>query len=578
MAVTDLEDASSSAEALRLILNASSSSSNAVNASSNATSAASNVTAAAPSRPPGIDEALKEAIRRKRADCIRILAEFGADHQQAFDGMNSLHCLYAYTSGFGLSIGNVSAGVDETSTALIQSLSVSVNCDDPLGSHPLYSLIATVRFALETVDVDKLAVFANVHAPVFLSTLQILLDAGADPNLNEERLLRSRERHGGEARVTFGRQLHPSALAALFETRWQIDGIGSVQIYPFIHAMTAALLEAGARVTDQKVLDVNENVIREVEGDGVEQEGARDSKEAEERGREAEMKDLSCGVENLVLTSENGSNQTTECHRMNEAFHAANDGMVLDSQRHNEGEDVYEEDYDDDDDWPEKENDDDDDDEDDEASSTGFHLFLSFIGDVIVKWFPDVDYSICHTLLLFLRHGVNPDNPSYATAIERFVRRMTAELANSISRGRYAADSELPPFDDLVDEIRRDSRLAGAECVAGVGILLNHMSWSTATRVLTYVRHDALLRVNYFVGDDEAARLDISDDGLADPRLLPACVEIMEGASTSAPRSLQHAARLSVWKAIGREEQKLSQLPIPAKLVTCMFEPEFYGF
>jgi len=48
----------------------------------------------------GINDALKAAIRRRKANMIEILIQNGADHNKAFDGMNCLHCLYSYTWGF----------------------------------------------------------------------------------------------------------------------------------------------------------------------------------------------------------------------------------------------------------------------------------------------------------------------------------------------------------------------------------------------------------------------------------------------------------------------------------------------
>ena len=143
----------------------------------------------------------------------------------------------------------------------------------------------------------------------------------------------------------------------------------------------------------------------------------------------------------------------------------------------------------------------------------------------------------------------------------------------------------MPDRRELVKEIRA-YQLSRSQCVLCASILLEHASRETVTASLESLRNWSL---NYrrddavnAAGDGRQVVIDVRvDDGndaeLIDPRLLPACVDVMEAAAASTPRSLQHFARLRVWKAIGRDVNKVEALPIPQQLITCMFQPEFYG-
>ena len=150
--------------------------------------------------------------------------------------------------------------IEETTRALIESpLLVPVNCDDPLGSHPLYSLLDSMIENQRTMydDDDDIgdeggggSVLSPSVMPALLSTLQTLLEAGADPNLNEHEVERQRRLAGEEVRPTFGRDLFPSALGKFFADVCQSFDHRSLspRISSWIYRVAAMLLRGGAKV------------------------------------------------------------------------------------------------------------------------------------------------------------------------------------------------------------------------------------------------------------------------------------------------------------------------------------------
>ena len=137
------------------------------------------------SGPDGLNESLRASIQHLQADCIRVLVEFGADHNKAKGGMNCLHYLFCYSFGTTVDVADRAAGYFETTKALVE-IKTPINSDSPLGSHPLYSFLNCVADMLDTL-VWTYESSESFECPM-LRTIHYLLEAGANPNLNEEQL------------------------------------------------------------------------------------------------------------------------------------------------------------------------------------------------------------------------------------------------------------------------------------------------------------------------------------------------------------------------------------------------------
>jgi len=216
------------------------------------------------SRPPGLNEALLVSIHDLRADCVRVLAEYGADQALAWGGRNCLHYLYSYTFGTAFSVTNKSVGYLETTRALVECLNVPVNCAEPLGSHPLYAFLNQMGDIIadlarnSELPVNK----PSLNTSPVLQTIQYLLEAGANPNLNELSIETERSKTGQVSQPMYGRSLFPSALAAFYASIPSIfmDEMSRpsrrVRSYylefelEWIFTVTKLLADAGARVED----------------------------------------------------------------------------------------------------------------------------------------------------------------------------------------------------------------------------------------------------------------------------------------------------------------------------------------
>ena len=156
-----------------------------------------------------VDKALREAVRRKRAECIDQLLQHGANPSASFNKLNAFHIMYMYSSAFQ-QVGERNKGLSDSTAVLIKN-GVDINSNNPPGSFPLYSLITSLIKELEYSDTD----LPEEH----FQSLVMLLDVKANPNFNEH-LVEAGD--NGESGV-FGREKAPSALHALFLAAVQME-------------------------------------------------------------------------------------------------------------------------------------------------------------------------------------------------------------------------------------------------------------------------------------------------------------------------------------------------------------------
>lgn len=146
-------------------------------------------------------EALEYALRMSAPDCVDIVLKevTPADVKRAFQGMNLFHVLYSYSSC--LSSEQYEAMVQITSSLIRHNQDVSASL--PLRTYPLYSLLSH--------SVSSLA-FEKCGSPL-LTCLQLLLQAGADPNMDE--IFLENKLQDAEQNVAFGRKSYSSAVNCL---------------------------------------------------------------------------------------------------------------------------------------------------------------------------------------------------------------------------------------------------------------------------------------------------------------------------------------------------------------------------
>ncbi len=156
-----------------------------------------------------LDDAFRFALRWKFPKCIDALLSSGARVRKAFNGINPYHVLFMYSSGYTSPASNMLESI-----RVLTSYNLDVNCGEPIGSYPLYSLVHMM--------------LNERHTPSWQSTnmacLEMLLRAGANPNFDEIELLNNTE----AVRFAVGRECFSSALNAVFLTlelsdTWQVQ-------------------------------------------------------------------------------------------------------------------------------------------------------------------------------------------------------------------------------------------------------------------------------------------------------------------------------------------------------------------
>ena len=152
-----------------------------------------------------VNSAFKMALHRKLSDCMHVLLKDGnVQVSSILNDMNPFHVLYMYSSAYQ-TYKERNYGLDRATSVLI-SHRFDVNDFSKCGSFPMYSLLNSL---IEEKD------FYPMETPKYhLKALELLLEAGADPNFDEvTNSLNIATNPYGQA---LGRPLHTSALNALF--------------------------------------------------------------------------------------------------------------------------------------------------------------------------------------------------------------------------------------------------------------------------------------------------------------------------------------------------------------------------
>ncbi|ELU04072.1 hypothetical protein CAPTEDRAFT_206678 [Capitella teleta] len=155
-----------------------------------------------------IDLAFKSALRRKAPDCLSLLVKKGVRHQKVLNRLNPYHVLYLYCSGYQRKGAHErNQGLDQCTAVLINS-GFDVNVLEPVGSYPLYSIIHAI--------ISEKDQFPNKIPKFHINALELLLNAGAKPNFDENRYFKKRSSEDKSFSPTLGRDLYSSGLNALF--------------------------------------------------------------------------------------------------------------------------------------------------------------------------------------------------------------------------------------------------------------------------------------------------------------------------------------------------------------------------
>ena len=118
--------------------------------------------------------------------------------------LNDMNVLFMYSSAYQINTER-NYGLDNATNVLIKH-GFEVNDFSKSGSFPLYSLLNSL--------IEEKDFFAMGTPKYHLHALDLLLKAGADPNLDEVKYSTSDQKH--PYGHTLGRPLHTSALNALF--------------------------------------------------------------------------------------------------------------------------------------------------------------------------------------------------------------------------------------------------------------------------------------------------------------------------------------------------------------------------
>ena len=162
-----------------------------------------------------LNRAFKLALTRKLPGCLELLLNRGVQASQVLNTMNPFHVMYMYSSGFQLHQDR-NEGLAECTEVLIKN-GQDVNADYPSGSFPLYSLIHSM---VEEKDYNPFT--PPVH---HIRAMEVLLEAGANPNLDEESLSDSKYSDSSDFFFSFslGRDPYTSALSAMIVSLEQSD-------------------------------------------------------------------------------------------------------------------------------------------------------------------------------------------------------------------------------------------------------------------------------------------------------------------------------------------------------------------
>ena len=152
-----------------------------------------------------VNSAFKMALHRKLSDCMHVLLSDGnVQVSSILNDMNPFHVLYMYSSAYQ-TYKERNYCLDKATSVLI-SHGFDVNDFSKCGSFPMYSLLNSL---IEEKD------FYPMETPKYhLKALELLLEAGADPNFDE--VTNSLNIATNPYGQTLGRPLHTSALNALF--------------------------------------------------------------------------------------------------------------------------------------------------------------------------------------------------------------------------------------------------------------------------------------------------------------------------------------------------------------------------
>ncbi|KAL3882208.1 hypothetical protein ACJMK2_028576 [Sinanodonta woodiana] len=148
-----------------------------------------------------IKSAVGVALKTAKAECLDILLRHKTNITNLFGGMNLYHVLYSYSMSFDKTWYESLLTVTSVLIKHGQNFCLAI----PFRTYPLYSLLSHSP----TQEFESASQY-------LIACLLLLLNAGANPNFNEEKFEADNE--SSTSKTAFGRSSFASALHCLFET------------------------------------------------------------------------------------------------------------------------------------------------------------------------------------------------------------------------------------------------------------------------------------------------------------------------------------------------------------------------
>ncbi|KAK3580415.1 hypothetical protein CHS0354_012438 [Potamilus streckersoni] len=148
-----------------------------------------------------IKSAVGVALKTAKAECLDILLRHKTNITNLFGGMNLYHVLYSYSMSFDKTWYESLLTV----TSVLIKHGQNFCLAEPFRTYPLYSLLSH----------SPTQEFENA-SQYLIACLLLLLNAGANPNFNEEKFEVDNE--SSTSKTAFGRSSFASALHCIFET------------------------------------------------------------------------------------------------------------------------------------------------------------------------------------------------------------------------------------------------------------------------------------------------------------------------------------------------------------------------
>lgn len=150
-----------------------------------------------------IREAIDIAVHFAQPECLDLLLSTGIDTKSIFNGVNFYHTLFSFSSV--QSFGKEGYARLPKVTEVLLKHRHDVKKKEPANTYPLYSLIK-----------NSLCLDNYTWTQYYMDCVQLLLQAGANPNFDEAKYERQRLKTGAKSIV--GRNAYSSAIHCLLDT------------------------------------------------------------------------------------------------------------------------------------------------------------------------------------------------------------------------------------------------------------------------------------------------------------------------------------------------------------------------